>query len=221
MARKKGKAFLGITNKAGEASKLAMVLFGNTHRQRMETPEQRLWLGDVLSLSSDPMLRKISFVIKNPLGPEDSGASVARIAEREGVTLRQLSLGIRELMRDEGFVRMAKRLPDVMEQVAIDATGKDVECIECHGAGELIRKVNVGTEDEAEETDRCNACQGTGKVYQMGDTDRLKLLFETFDLTGKRGAGVNIDLRKIVATEDLSELSQSIAPLLEGSGEMK
>ena len=220
MVRKKGKSYGGITNKAGDANRLAMVLFGNGPNRRMETPEQRLWLGDVLSLSSDPMLKQLSRIILNPM-PEDKLCSVSKLAERTGITMRQITSGLKDLMRDEGFVRMAKRLPEVMEQVAEDAMSRDVECSKCHGAGQVVRKVNIGTEDESEERDRCDSCQGKGTVYQLGDTDRLRLLFETFDLTGKRGAGVNIDLRKIVATEDLSELSQSIAPLLEGTGEMK
>ena len=106
-------------------------------------------------------------------------------------------------MRDEGFVRMAQHLPVVMEDVALDAMSHDLECSTCKGLGQVMAEA-------------CTKCAGKGTVRVLGDTDRLRLLFETFELIGKRGAGINIDLRRVEAAENLSDLSQSIAPILEG-----
>lgn len=207
MSRKrKSKAYSGIVNKAGNRDKLAMILFGLSGHKRMETPEQRLWIGNVLGASSDPMLKQLSRIILNPM-PQDKLSSVSSLAENLGITSRQFTNGLKDLMRDEGFVRMAQHLPVVMEDVALDAMSHDLECSTCKGLGQVIK-------DEVAEA--CTKCAGKGTVRVLGDTDRLRLLFETFELIGKRGAGINIDLRRVEAAENLSDLSQSIAPILEG-----
>lgn len=214
MARKRTRSYGGITNRVGSARKIALALFGGT--KRMETPEQRVWVGSILALSELPEMRALALRINHPMGPEDTQCSVAKLAENLGLTAKQLTDEFTVLMKQDGFVRMVQHLPEVMEQVAVDAKSKHEECGACRGTGEIVRKVNVGTEDEAEEVDRCEACKGTGEVYVLGDAGRLRLMFETLELVGKRGPGVNIDLRKIVTSESLSDLSQSIAPLLEG-----
>ncbi len=51
----------------------------------------------------------------------------------------------------------------------------------------------------------------------LGDIDRLKLIFDTFGLTGKGGGvNVNLDLRKTDVPESLGDLAQSLGPILEG-----
>lgn len=215
MARKRTRSYGGITNRVGSARKIALALFGGT--KRMESPEQRAWVGSILALSEQPEMRALALRINHPMGIEDTQCSVAKLAENLGLNAKQLTDEFTVLMKQDGFVRMVQHLPEVMEQIAEDAKSRHEECAACQGTGEITRKVNVGTEDETEETDRCVACKGTGQVYVLGDEMRLRLMFETLELVGKRGPGVNIDMRKIVAGESLSDLSQSIAPLLEGN----
>lgn len=205
LVRKRTRSYGGITNRVGSARKIALALFGGT--KRMETPEQRVWVGSILALSELPEMRALALRINHPMGSEDTQCSVAKLAENLGLTAKQLVDEFTVLMKQDGFLRMIQKLPDVMEQIADDAQSRDVGCGTCAGSGRIVK-------DEVET--ECGKCHGSGTLRILGDTDRLRLMFETLELVGKRGPGVNIDLRKIVTSESLSDLSQSIAPLLEG-----
>ena len=104
---------------------------------------------------------------------------------------------------------MARHLPEIMEQTALDAKSQVADCPKCKGMGQIDGK--GGVQD-------CPACAGKGTTYIMGDAERLKLVFETFGLSGKGGGvNVNLDLRKPPEPhEGLHDLAQSLGPILEG-----
>jgi hypothetical protein len=190
------------------ATQTSLALFGS--KRRMEAPQDRQVLALALSTSDKPQMQAIAQ--EALMEPHGKPSSLARIAERHGVNLHMLSKEITELSRSEGLMRAAQRLPVIMEQVADDATGKDVKCKKCKGEGYITVKRN-----DVEERDPCENCDATGTVYQLGDVERLRMIFETFGLTGKGGGlSVNLDLRKVESHESMAELSASIAPLLEG-----
>ena len=214
MAKRTGKGNSKMRYR-GSAKATAMSLFATAARCKMETPEQRETIALVFRLSDKPAIQALASDAMNPIFKR---TSFAALAERHALNIHMLSDEFKAIMRSDGLMRAAQHLPEIIEQVAVDAKSRDVKCKACKGAGTVVRVVK-GEEGEPdiEERDPCDKCDGKGTVYQLGDADRLKMIFETFGLTGK-GGGVNIlNLTKVGGSESMSELSESIAPLLEGS----
>ena len=95
-----------------------------------------------------------------------------------------------------------------MQQVADDSLHRWEECARCNGTGKRDSKdgiVDCGCVD--------------GKVFVQASTENIKLMFDTFGLTGKAGGGVNVnlDLRKTDGHESLGDLAASLGPILEGN----
>ena len=199
-----------------KADSMALALLGTAPGKRMETPEQRILLCEILAQSDKPQMQALARDGMNTIS--FAKTSMMRLAESQGVTLHMLSREITDLMRSEGLMKAAMRLPIILEQVADDATGRDVKCKYCHGSGQ-IKRIIKGKEDEedTEEFDPCVKCDSKGTVYKMGDAERLRMIFETFGLTGKSGGlNVNLDLRKVESHESMADLSASIAGIIEG-----
>ena len=185
-----------------------MQLFGLPRGRKMESPEDREFLLNLLSRSDHPQVKMM--LLRASL-PDFASTSLAKIMEDCGLNFHMISREITSLYKSEGFIRSAQHLPEIMEQVAVDAKSKESACKACSGTGKVRTGKNLAEES-------CKKCDGTGKVYKLGDVERLRLMFETFGLTGKAGGGVNVnlDLRQPSNHETLDSLSQSIAPILEG-----
>ena len=193
----------------GQANSTALQLFGVP--TRMESKEDRESIALVLRLSANPRMRKVA---EMALLPEFRSTSFAKLAENEGLNFHSISSEYKEIKRSEGFIRAAQHLPDLMEQTAVDAKSKWETCRTCKGTGHVTDK-----EGGQITCSKCETSGQPGKVYVLGDADRLKLIFETFGLTGKGGGlNVNLDLRRPPEPhESMSALSESIAPILEGT----
>jgi len=184
------------------AETTAMKLFGLPPMHKMESLDQRVEIAGVLALSDRQDFKDLSRAALDPL---NSGVSFARLAEKSGLNFHMISSEYRAIKVDEGYVRAARHLPDLMEQVAVDAKSRDERCRTCKGTGKL------------DEDKPCPTCDGLGTVYVLGNAERLKLIFETFQLTGKGGGvAVNLDLRKVAASETLEDLASTMGKVLEG-----
>jgi len=181
----------------------------------------------VLAQSSDERMRRLA---SEAMLPELKQSSFAKLAERLGLNFHMISEEYRALKRSEGYIAAAKHLPELMEQAAVDAKSKWETCETCDGETtvpdaemfeELKRRAKKAGDDPREvecPIKTCPRCKGEGKVYVLGDVDRLKMIFDTFGLTGKSGGvNVNLDLRKTDPHESMADLSASIAPILEGN----
>jgi hypothetical protein len=109
---------------------------------------------------------------------------------------------------------MAEHLPALMEETAVEAKSRDERCRTCQGTGRI-------TKDDVEL--ECTRCEGKGTVHILGSVDRLKLVFDTFGLTGKAGGPlVAIDLRgKPGKGESLADLAGSLDGIVTGTGRIK
>lgn len=192
----------------GQARTTALALFGLT-RGKMERPEDREAVALVLRLSGDERMQAIA---RDAMDPVWRAKSLAEIIEMRKCNYHDVSQEYNKIKRAEGLIRAANHLPDMLEQTALDAQSRDEECSKCDGTGKVTKQI-----DKVVTRIRCGKCRGTGTVHVLGDTERLKLMFDTFGLTGKdRGPLVNLDLRRMDAHEDLTSLSASISPILEG-----
>lgn len=189
----------------GQAARTARLLLGKTNGRLMETPEEREHLALVLSRSHDARVQQL--VTDLALQP---GTSLARLAEGHGLNFHQISEEYTRLRKSEGFIRAAHHIPEIMEQVAVDAKNRWEECGGCNG---------IGMVDTAEGIKPCPARGCTnGRVYVQASIDHLKLMFDTFGLTGKGGGvNVNLDLRKTDQPETLHDIAGSLSGIIEGN----
>lgn len=192
----------------GQTRKTAMMLFGA--KGKMEKPEERMLIAEILQYSMNPTFKILAREASSS-APEFCRTSFAKLVENKGLNVHDVSREIQALMKSEGLMKAALRLPKIMEQVAEDAMSRDEECRVCNGTGHIsIMREGV------EEVDPCDECRGKGTIYVMGNTERLKMMFETFGLTSK-GGGVSMNLNlNTVKEPDMADLSAALGPILEG-----
>ena len=184
----------------------ARELFGLTNKRTMETPEEREHMAIVLARSDDARVQRMVTDLLSP-DPDNNRSSLARIAERHGLTFADISKAYTELRKHEGLIRAAHKIPDIMQQVADDALHRWDDCARCQGTGKVDS--DKGIVD-------CGCVNG--KVFIPASPENIKLMFDTFGLTGKSsGVNVNLDLRKTDAPESLHDLASSLGPILEGN----
>jgi hypothetical protein len=187
----------------------AKLLFGTTDRRTLESPEEREHMALVLGRSHDARVQRLVTDLVSP-DPDNSRSSLARIAERHGLGFQEISDEYTRLKKAEGFIRAAHKSPEIMQQVADDSLHRWEDCGACGGMGRIDSKKGIVA---------CSAkgCVD-GKVYVRADSESIKLMFDTFGLTGKGGGvNVNLDLRKTDAHETLGDLAASLGPILEGN----
>jgi hypothetical protein len=202
----------------GQANKTAMMLFGNRYGRKMEKPEDRKMMAAALAHSTDIKMRTLAGQAVDPIY---KSYSFATLVENMGLTYEHVAKEFHQLMKIEGMTRQSKMLPGLMEETAQNAQNKTYPCADCDGTGQVpgrpAYKLGKSGEGEVRGTKLCKTCHGEGKVTIRGDIDCLKLVFETFQLTGKSGQPmVNLDLRTIKPHESMADLSASIAPILNG-----
>src|SRR5882724_2338210 len=186
----------------------AMKLFGS--KGKMERPEQREEMALVLRMSADPRFQELARRAMNKI--VYGQRSFAWIAEDLGLTYPVIAKEYSELQKAQGFIRAAEHLPDLMEQVMVDAKSVTADCKVCKGTGEVLDKTDPDAVAKP-----CEACGGEGEHYVPGDIDRVKLALETFQIVGgKANVAVNVDLSNTGRGEGLGALAASVGPLLEG-----
>jgi hypothetical protein len=209
----------------GQARKTALMLFGIPHK--MESKEQRESLALVLRKSGDARMQLLA---RQALDPDFKHTSFATLAENNHLNYHMIADEFKGLMRSEGFIRQAQHLPEIMEQTAMDAKSKWITCETCDGVREVpdIEAFNkLKREAKAAKAEaptiaprkQCPRCKGEGLTWQLGDIDRLKLVYETYGLTGKGGGvGVQVNISQPPAqNESMADLAASIGPILEGN----
>lgn len=223
----------------GTARTTALKLFGIPGK--MERPSDRENICLILRHSPNPRVQSLCRMAADPIHKH---TSFATLAENLALNYHDLAKEYKDIQRSMGYVRAAAHLPDLMEQVAIDAKSVWKTCKRCKGAKvititpspkevkalkaseEYMQAIADGDKEIISRIDLlaaphevdCPSCDGEGKFYQLGDVDRLRMALEMFSLTGKGGGGVavNLDLRSTDKPESLESLSESIGPLLEG-----
>lgn len=192
----------------------------------METPEDRQTMALVLAQSSKPEFRMLAQELANPMLTK---VSFAKLAENSGLNIHVLSEEIKAIHTSRGIMRAAPLLEELVVQTAEEALAREEACDACAGEGMVLDlKATTRARKEADErgddtpenvTRLCPKCKGERVVHVKGDAERLKIMFETFGLTGVKGAGVNVnlDLRKTDAPERMADLAASLGPILEGN----
>lgn len=170
----------------------------------------RIELAEALSTSIDPREQALSLLLKGrdpetglpyheKVRKDIDKLSIGNLCGRCGVTYRMVITAFRDYKRMEAVVGAARRLPNIVQDIAIDAESHEVTCAACEGMGKVtITKTDAEGRETSHEK-RCIPCEGIGKVRQMGDKDARKMILEMVELTGRGVMNINAPNSNIVA----------------------
>jgi len=108
------------------------------------------------------------------------------------VTLNQLIDLYSNYQRITGVMRMSQHIPQVFEDVAIDAKSKMASCPRCDGYGVIEDLSAEHRKGKKPPTRKCPVCKGIKEVRVPGDKLARELVFESLEMTGKKGPSVAI-----------------------------
>lgn len=187
----------------GQAAKAAHALFAVGKRRKLESDAQRTTMALALRMSTDDRMRALA---RDAVDPIHRFTAFTTLAEKLGLTYEDVAKEFTTIRKSEGLIRMAEHLPALMEETAVEAKSRDEQCRTCRGSNPA-----------------CKDCGGTGTVHVLGSVERLKMVFDTFGLTGgKGGPMVNIDLRgKPARGESLADLAGSLDGIVSGSARVR
>jgi hypothetical protein len=134
--------------------------------RRFESSMGRDGLVQVLDSSDD---RRALALMAMLLDPAYGKYTLAKLCERVGLRYPELFDVIRRAMINKGLLAMILRVPNVMEDVAIDSLSRVKTCAECSGRGQIGDQI-------------CPKCSGDGTIRVCGDAAARRLLFEIMGL---------------------------------------
>lgn len=120
----------------------------------------------LLEILHDPGFDNMSFALKC----REAGIYPEHVW-REVIALHKL----------DGDIRVARRIPQIMESIAEEAAPRVQQCPKCRGIGSLPPKKN------SDERDECPVCGGQGSLIIPADTDARKLALEAIGVIGQKG----------------------------------
>jgi hypothetical protein len=140
------------------------------------------WAAAFEAASSD---ERVQNLLGRFLDPSIGKRSLPQLAKEVGLTYPQVLKLITQYRLDQGLLKMSAHVPKVLDDIGIDAQSTQVPCPTCQGE-KVLRTIDRKTGEVTDER-ACWCCDGTGKLRKVGDADSRKLMFETLQLTGRRG----------------------------------
>jgi hypothetical protein len=147
------------------------------------------------------------------LDPSYNG-SLSTACKDCGLTLNALNDLWRKHNMSEGLIRVAARLPKVMEDTALDAESKYEVCDRCDGEGSVERTRLV---DDVMTTvsESCPRCKGAREIRIAGDAKARDQVFEMVGLTGKAQGPLVAIQQNFTGPEDFEGRSTLVQKLLQ------
>ena len=136
---------------------------------------------------------------------EHIGDSLTLLMRNAGLTLNEIVDMTRNYDIATGVLRASAHVPDVLEDIAVDAKSRLVTCPTCKGEGVALDVGDEATrlivESDPELAaivgkDVCGTCDGVGELRKLGSTDARKILLETMGVINRKTPAVQIDNRK-------------------------
>lgn len=113
---------------------------------------------------------------------------VSTILKEEGITLQEAVEVYGRWMLAKATQVAVYRAPQIMNDIADDASNKQVVCPRCDGLGTLDVDLGESQKKKAKATIRtCPECKGIGTITQSGDSESRRIILEVAGLAGKRG----------------------------------
>ena len=123
--------------------------------------------------------------------PDFHRYSLVQLCRHVGANIIDLYEAWRSYQHSVGLIRALGHVPDILDDIAVDARAKDRVCPTCRGTGQG-------------EGGDCLTCDGQKIVRVSGDTDSRKIILEATGITGK-GRGVNININNTIGKTDSME----------------
>lgn len=156
--------------------------------KRIEGEFSRPELVEFFEASDDP---RFSGLVRQMIAPEnylETKRSLFSMAKAEGISARELMEFMYRHSAGLGLLRIARNLPEIMEDTAIDARTLTHECHACDGLGQVEK---VKGEDRVVKT--CPVCHGKGEVREKGDIENRKIIWDSTGII-KKGGGANVSI---------------------------
>jgi hypothetical protein len=112
------------------------------------------------------------------LDPAYKYFTFARLCQKVGLRLQDIVRVFLNWKSSVALLRLAMHLPDLADDLVIDARSKVKVCVACNGSGRIIEE--TGPEQ------LCSACYGEGTIRVIGNPVARRLTFEALGLTGHR-----------------------------------
>lgn len=173
---------------------------------------------EMLVESGSKQALQLAEMLQDPrYSPESSNFSFFSLCDRSGLTLKDVAHLYEQHQGIVAKVRLMKHIPEVLEDVAIDAKSKDLPCVYCLGTGKALQQ-DRSTGEFVPTGFPCPECKGQGSTRQIGDKDARALVFETAGFTRK---GPLIDQRSVTINasdgQALASLVRKTALILEAA----
>ncbi len=159
----------------------------------------------IQSLETSPNEKMV--LLRNAMcDPDFRRYGVAQLCHHVGVSISDLYEVWRSYQHSVGLIRALGHVPDILDDIAVDARSKDRPCPACRG---------TGVTEEGE----CLTCEGNKRVRISGDIDSRKLILEATGITGK-GRGLNINISNTIGkTDSMEDVINITGRILGGSRE--
>jgi hypothetical protein len=127
--------------------------------------------------------------------PSNDGRGLAHVAAQAGVSRAKfyglLQAAWEARARFQAGQKIAKHLPNVVEQVMEDAQREVRPCLICDGSGQLV---TGETDDQGLPTTKaCGACKGTGSIVNEPATDVRKLALQMGKMIDTGGSKTTVN----------------------------
>jgi hypothetical protein len=151
-----------------------------------------------LESSDDDRAARLRLMMDDPAwnGKRDGGMAVKIRAC--GLTVPETLKLITGMYRSDADLRVARRLPSILERMAIESEPHLVPCPRCSAGTRDDIADGVYDElvdDEPKRGRRCRRCNGKKQVMKSADNEVRKMVLETQNLLG--GKGPLIDARSV------------------------
>jgi hypothetical protein len=134
--------------------------------RQIESGAGRENIADCLVATGNPRATRLLDMM---LDPAYEALSFGQLCSRAGLSGGEVLRLICQRQLAEGMIRACYHLPDIMENLALDAMGRNEPCATCCGEGIL------GTAS-------CRRCGGSGSLRFPGDMRRIRLALEMFGI---------------------------------------
>ena len=134
--------------------------------RQIESGAGRENIADCLVATGNPRATRL---LEMMLDPAYEGLGFGQLCSRAGLSGGEVMHLICQRQLAEGMIRMAYHLPDIMEDLALAAKGKEETCPQCQGQSAF-----GGV--------KCLRCEGLGYVRVPADLRIMRLAFEMFGL---------------------------------------
>lgn len=167
-----------------------------------------------LAEAPDPKFRTF---LNARLDPHFRNMTFAQMCRNFGISLAEMDDLYRKSQIHLGMIRSSNHIPQLIEDIAIDAKSKQAYCTRCDGTGTVSpaderSPVGGDREDRPAAVRVCPMCHGAKEVRIPGDKSARDLVYESYGLIGKGGVQFNNQIHLSLDAElgDLLATSQKV-----------